>query len=100
MRSAGKFSRNKLFGAVIALVVGPMCLLLYDAPRSYFFACSCLCSGWYEAFGLLPNIKSNATIPDIYRAFRAMPAQGTGFGARVVGALGIVLLIAGIFVRS
>ena len=58
-----------------------------------------LCFAWYEAFGLLPNISNNATIPDIYRAFRAMPAQGSGFGARVVGSLGIALVIAGILVR-
>ncbi|MET3653495.1 hypothetical protein [Dyella japonica] len=99
MTKAGKISRNKVTGAVMALVSWPFCLLSFDPPRSYLFACAGLCFAWYEAFGLLPNISNNATIPDIYRAFRAMPAQGSGFGARVVGSLGIALVIAGILVR-
>jgi hypothetical protein len=92
---AEKFAWNKLRGAMIALVLGPWCLLHVEPPRSYLFACSLLCFGWYEAFGLLPNIKRNATIPDIYRAFRTMPAQSNGLSGRIVGLLGIVLAIAG-----
>lgn len=100
MKMAATFTRNKITGAAIALVLGPSSLLVYDPPRSYLFVFAGLCFVWYEAFGLLPDIRNNATIPDIYRAFREMPAQGTGFGARVVGGLGIALVIAGIFVRT
>ena len=92
------FAWNKWRGAMIALVLGPWCLLHFEPPRSYLFACSLLCSGWYEAFGLLPNIKRNATIPDIYRAFRTMPAGHDGLSGRIVGLLGIVLAIAGMLV--
>jgi hypothetical protein len=95
MGQTNGFAWNKLRGAMIALVLAPWRLLHFDPPRSYLFACSLLCSAWYEAFGLLPNIKSSATLPQIYQAFRAMPAGGSGLGSRVVGLLGIVLAIAG-----
>ncbi|WP_243042444.1 hypothetical protein, partial [Dyella sedimenti] len=100
VRRVSGFSRNKMVGAVIALMLGPSSLLLYDPPRSYLLACSALCFGWYEAFGLFPSVKRNASIPDIYRAFRATPARDNGVGSRVVGLLGVVLVIAAILVRT
>lgn len=91
---------NRVWGAAIALVLGPMGLLLFEPPRSYLLACAALCFGWYEFFGLLPNMRHNATIPDIYRAFRAMPARNNGLSSRLVGLLGIVLAIASALVRG
>lgn len=89
-----------MIGVTIALVIGVSSLLLYDPPRSYLLACAGLCFGWYEAFGLPRNVKASASIAEICRAFRAMPAHHYGFGNLVVGLLGIVLVIAAIFVQT
>jgi hypothetical protein len=91
---------NKVWGAVVAPVIGPVGLLLFEPPRSYLLACAALCFGWYEAFGLLPNLRHNATMSDVYRAFRAMPARNEGLSSRLVGLLGLVLVITAILVRS
>jgi hypothetical protein len=100
MDNVRRIAWNKVYGAVIAFVIGPMSLLIYDPPRSYFFVCAGFCLGWYEAFGLFPNMKRNATIRDVYRAFRAMPTGDNGFSSRMVGLLGLVLIAAGLFVRT
>ncbi|WP_109127505.1 hypothetical protein [Dyella sp. C11] len=99
MKGTVGFARNKVRGVAMALVLGPLALLLFDPPRSYLLACAALCFGWYEAFGLLPNIKRSATIPDIYRAFRSMPARDNGLSSRLVGLLGLVLAFAAVLVR-
>jgi len=87
MGQTNGFAWNKWRGAMFALVLAPWCLLHFDPPRSFLFACSLLCSAWYEAFGLLPNIRRNATLPDIYQAFRAMPAEVAGSAVASSGCL-------------
>jgi len=90
------FAMNKLI-AVAMVLLAPASLAVYDAPRSYLLACAVLCLAWYEAFGLMPNVGRNATIPDVYRAYRTMPARASVLSTRLVGLLGIVLMLAAIF---
>ncbi len=90
---------NRVWGVFVALVMGPVSLLLFEPPRSYLLSCAMLCFGWYEVFGALPNVRSNVTLWGVYRAFRAMPAGRSGRGSRLVGLLGLVLAIATLLVR-
>src|ERR1700760_1043320 len=100
MDNASGNARNKAFSVLLVLTGVPVSLVLYEPPKSWLLACASVCFGWYEAFGLLPNMKRNATVPDIYRAFRTMPARNNGLSSRLVGLLGIVLAIAAVFVRT